>query len=48
LACSDPPQGRSRWTLQPLVDQLVVLGTLPNVSLETVRLALKKTRFGRG
>jgi hypothetical protein len=48
LACSDPPQGRSRWTLQLLADQLVMLGTLANVSLETVRLARKKTRSSRG
>ncbi len=48
LACSDPPKGRSRWTLQLLADQLVVLGQLPSVSLETVRQALKKTRFNRG
>jgi hypothetical protein len=48
LACSDPPKGRSRWTLQLLADQLVVLGQLPSVSLETVRQALKKTGFNRG
>ena len=48
LACSDPPQGRNRWTLRLLADQLVVLGLLPNVSLETVRLALKKTSSSRG
>jgi hypothetical protein len=48
LACSDPPQGRCHWTLQLLADQLVVLGQLPRVSLETVRQALKKTRFSRG
>jgi hypothetical protein len=48
LACSDPPAGRSRWTLQLLADHLVVLGQLPSVSLETVRHALKKTRFSLG
>jgi Homeodomain-like domain len=48
LACSAPPKGRSRWTLQLLADQLVMLGKLPSVSLETVRQALKKTRFNRG
>jgi hypothetical protein len=48
LACSDPPKGRSRWTLQLLADQLVVLGQLPSVSLETVRQALKKTGCNRG
>jgi hypothetical protein len=48
LACSDPPTGRSRWTLQLLADHLVVLGKVPRVSLETVRQALKKTRSSRG
>ena len=42
LACSDPPQGRCRWTLCLLSDQLVALGLLPSVSRETVRQALKK------
>jgi transposase len=48
LACSDPPRGRNRWTLQLLADHLVLLGRLPQVSLETVRQALKKTRFSPG
>jgi Homeodomain-like domain len=43
LACSDPPQGRCHWTLQMLADELVVLGLLKTVSVETVRQALKKT-----
>jgi transposase len=43
LACSDPPAGRSRWTLQLLADRLVVLNCLGRVSTETVRQALKKT-----
>ena len=43
LACSDPPQGRCRWTLCLLADELVTLGLLPAVSRETVRQALKKT-----
>jgi hypothetical protein len=42
LACSDPPEGRCRWTLSLLGDELVVLGLLPSVSRETVRQALKK------
>jgi len=25
LACSDPPEGRSRWTLHLLADELVAL-----------------------
>lgn len=42
LACSAPPEGRGRWTLQLLADQLVVLTSLDSVSDETVRKVLKK------
>ncbi len=48
LACSDPPEGRCRWTLCLLADELVALGQLPAVSRETVRQALKKTTSGLG
>jgi Homeodomain-like domain len=48
LACSDPPEGRCRWTLQLLADELVVLGLAESVSTETVRQALKKMTSGRG
>ena len=48
LACSDPPEGRCLWTLQMLVDELVVLGLVESISTETVRLALKKTRSSPG
>ena len=44
LACSDPPEGRCRWTLQLLADQLVILTGLDSVSRESVRLALKKVQ----
>lgn len=48
LSCSDPPQGRCRWTLSLLADELVVLGRVSSVSRETVRQALKKTTSGPG
>jgi transposase len=48
LACSDPPQGRCRWTLQLLADEMVVLGLVESISTETVRQALKKTTSSRG
>jgi transposase len=48
LACSDPPEGRCHWTLQLLADELVVLGLVEEISMETVRQALKKTIFNRG
>ena len=44
LACSDPPEGRGRWTLQLLADRMVELGHTESVSHETVRSTLKKTR----
>lgn len=43
LACSEPPQGRARWTLHLLADKMVELKVLESISHETVRQALKKT-----
>jgi homeodomain-containing protein len=48
LACSDPPAGRCRWTLQLLADRLVVLRCVDTLSTETVRQALKKTTSSPG
>ena len=47
LACSEPPEGRGRWTLKLLAERLVALGHIDTVSVETVRKALKKTAYGR-
>ena len=43
LACSNPPTGYSRWTLQLLADKLVELAVVDSLSLESVRTTLKKT-----
>ncbi len=48
LACADPPRGRCHWTLQLLADEMVVLGWVDTISVETVRQALKKTAFNLG
>jgi hypothetical protein len=48
LACSQPPQGRSAWTLQLLADQLIELHVVDSISGETVRQVLKKTHSSRG
>ena len=48
LACSSPPEGRARWTLQLLADKLVELQVVDSISEETVRLRLKKTSSSRG
>ena len=42
LMCSEPPPGRSRWTLHLLGNRLVELGFVDSISHETVRQVLKK------
>jgi len=48
LACSTPPSGRQRWTLQLLADHLVQLKVVEKIDAETVRRALKKTKSNLG
>jgi len=48
LACSEPPEGYGRWTLQLLAEKLVELEVVDSISLPTVRTALKKTNSNRG
>lgn len=43
LSCSQPPPGRSCWTLELLADQLVELKIVDQISYQTVRRTLKKT-----
>ncbi len=43
LTCSGPPEGRKRWSLRLLADQLVALHVVDTVSYETVRQTLKQT-----
>jgi transposase len=40
VACSKPPEGRSRWTLQLLADEMVRLTVHDSVSNETIRRRL--------
>jgi transposase len=47
LACSQPPEGKARWTLRLLAEQAVELKIVESVSHETVRQTLKKTNSGR-
>jgi transposase len=48
MACAKPPQGRARWTLRLLADQMVAADHVDSLSYETVRQVLKKTRSNRG
>ena len=42
VACTNPPDGRAKWTMQLLADRLVVLTDLESVSAETVRRRLRE------
>jgi transposase len=42
LACSQPPEGRARWTLQLLADKMVALGYIDSISDVGVMKHLKK------
>jgi hypothetical protein len=42
LACSEAPEGRSRWTLRLLAGRMVELGYVETLSHEAVRTTLKK------
>ena len=42
LACSQPPEGRKRWTLQMLEDEVVVLNIVGRASDNTIGRTLKK------
>lgn len=43
LSCSEPPEGRSKWTLRLLADKVVELQIVENISHESVHRLLKKT-----
>lgn len=47
-ACTDAPSGRANWTMQLLADELVRLELVDNISDETVRRTLKKTKLSPG
>ena len=48
LACSEAPEGHARWTLRLLADRFVQLGHVEELSHETVRQTLKKTKSSPG
>lgn len=48
LACSEPPTGRTHWSLRLLQERFVTLGHVDRISYETIRRVLKKTRSNPG
>jgi transposase len=48
LACTKPPEGRHRWTMQLLADRVVELQLVPDISDEAIRRLLKRMRSSPG
>ena len=50
LTTSPSPEGRERWTLRLLADELIMLEAVPydSISHETIRCVLKKTNLSLG
>lgn len=48
IACSEPPEGHSRWTLRLLADKLVELELVDSISHTEVGSLLKKTNLSLG
>ncbi len=42
IACSEPPEGRTRWSVRLLADKMVELDVVDSISRESVRKYLKK------
>lgn len=45
LACGQPPEGYSKWTLRLLADRTVELGYIESISHVTISTILKKTNL---
>jgi transposase len=48
LACSEPPDGRSKWTLRLLADKLVEMEVVESISRMSVQRLLKKMKLNLG
>ena len=48
IACSDPPNGRSSWTMQLIADELICLKVVDYVTDTTICEVMKKTKSNRG
>ena len=40
MVCSDPPEGRARWTVRLVAEEAVKRGLVPRVGRETIRILL--------
>ena len=48
IACSEPPDGRSKWTVRLLADKLVEMEVVESISHMSVQRLLKKMKSNHG
>ncbi len=48
IACSEPPEGCARWTMQMIADELIRLEAVDYITDSTVCNVMKKTKSSRG
>lgn len=48
IACSEPPEGASRWTMQAIADELIRLEVVDYITDSTICEVMKKTKSSRG
>lgn len=48
IACSEPPEGASRWTMQAIADELIRLEVVDYITDSTVCEVMKKMKSSRG
>jgi len=48
LACSDPPEGRKRWSIRLLVEEIQSKDGFETINYESIRLILKKAGLNLG
>lgn len=48
IACSEPPEGRTRWTMQAIADELIRLEVVNYITDSTVCKVMKKTKLSHG
>ena len=48
IACTTPPEGKDRWTMQMIADELIRLEVVEYITDSTVCETMKKTNLSRG
>ena len=48
IACSNPPNGKSSWTMQMIADELIRLEVVDYITDTTICEVMKKTKLSRG